>query len=102
MIATAAAIEMMPQPEKTVGEAPKANKPGPKPRKAEETVRYFLAKEGSSAAKPELGEEISSESETLVRAFRAKDSLFYTVTAYRAEADVKGGSPTIVKCPAHK
>jgi hypothetical protein len=97
-----AAVELMPQPGKPAGETPKPNKPGPKPKKAEETVRYFLAKEGSSAAKPELGEEVSSESETLVRAFRAKDSLFYTLTAYRAEADVKGGSPTIVKRPAHK
>jgi hypothetical protein len=38
----------------------------------------------------------------LIRAFRAKDSLFFAVTAYRAEADTKGGSPTLVKRPAHK
>jgi hypothetical protein len=83
------------------GEAPKS-KPGPKPKKTEATVRYFLAKDGSTVDKPELGEEVVSESEVLIRAFRAKDSLYFTVTAYRAEADTKEGSPTLVKRPAQK
>jgi hypothetical protein len=102
----ATAVEIIPHAKPSTvpaqGEGSKS-KPGPKPKKAEETARYFLAKEGSTAEKPELGEEIASESEALIRAFRAKDSLFFTVTAYRAEADTKkGGSPTIVKRPAHK
>lgn len=101
-----AELEIMPQPEKAASTQARnqvsKSKPGPKPKKAEETVRYFLAKEGSSADKPELGEELTSASEALIRAFRSKDSLFFTVTAYRAEAETKGGSPTIVKRPAHK
>jgi hypothetical protein len=101
-----AELEIMPQPTKAANTQARNDvsktKPGPKPKKAEETVRYFLAKEGSSADKPELGEEIASEGEALIRAFRSKDSLFFTVTAYRAEAETKGGNPTIVKRPARK
>ena len=101
----ATAVETIPQVKPATLSAPADSpktRPGPKPKKAEEAVRYFLAKEGSTPEKPELGEEMTSESETLIRAFRAKDSLFFAVTAYRAEADTKGGSPTLVKRPAHK
>ena len=84
-------------PEKT------RSKPGPKARKpAEEKVRYFLAKPGSSADAPELGAEVESESDALIQSFRLNGAPFYTVAAYCAEIEIQGGSPTLVKRSAKK
>ena len=60
-------------------------------------VRYFLPKAGSSPAKPELGQEVASEGEALIEAFKSGQS-FYTLTAWKAVPEVNGGgSPVIVK-----
>jgi hypothetical protein len=59
-------------------------------------LRYFLIKPGSSAAKPELGQEVASEGEALIEAFRSGQP-FYTVTAWKAVPEVNGGSPVIIK-----
>ena len=60
-------------------------------------VRYFLPKPGSSAATPELGQEVASEGEALIQAFRSGQT-FYTLTAWTAVPEVNGGgSPVIVK-----
>ena len=72
-----------------------------KPRASEEVARYFLAKDGSTPAKPELGEEAQSESDALIKAFRSK-GVIYVVTAFRAEAEVQGGNPILVKRPLEK
>ena len=77
-------------------------KRGRKGRAVEEVVRYFLAKEGSTPAKPELGEEAQSESDALIKAFRSKGCVIYVVTAYHAEAEVQGGNPILVKRPLEK
>jgi hypothetical protein len=58
--------------------------------------RYFLMKPGSSPTKPELGQEMASEGEALIEAFRAGQP-FYTLTAWKAVPEVNGGSPVIVK-----
>ena len=71
-------------------------------QQTEEVVRYFLAKEGSSAEKPELGVEVATEGEALIKAFQSKNGVVYTVLAYRAEAEIQGGSPTLVKRPLRK
>lgn len=71
-------------------------------QKAEEVVRYFLAKEGSSIEKPELGTEVATEGEALIKAFQSKNGVIYTVLAYKAEAEIQGGSPTLVKKPLRK
>jgi hypothetical protein len=68
----------------------------------EEVARYFLAKEGSSIEKPELGVEVASEGEALIKAFQSKNGVIYTVLAYKAEAEIQGGSPTLVKKPLRK
>jgi hypothetical protein len=68
----------------------------------EEVVRYFLAKEGSSIEKPELGVEVATEGEALIKAFQSKNDVIYTVFAYKAEAEIQGGSPTLVKKPLRK
>ena len=76
---------------------------GRRPRQQmEEVVRYFLAKEGSTVAKPELGAEVPSEGDALIKAFQSKDGVIYTVLAYKAEAEMQGGSPTLVKRPLSK
>ena len=60
-------------------------------------LRYFLPKSGSSPAKPELGQEMASEGEALIEAFKSGQP-FYTVTAWKAVPEVNGGgSPVIVK-----
>jgi hypothetical protein len=59
-------------------------------------LRYFLIKPGSSSAKPELGQEMASEGEALIEAFRTGQP-FYTVTAWKAVPEVNGGNPVIVK-----
>jgi hypothetical protein len=71
-------------------------------QQTEEIVRYFLAKEGSSAEKPELGVEVASEGEALIKAFQSKNEVIYTLLAYKAEAEIQGGSPTLVKRPLRK
>jgi hypothetical protein len=59
-------------------------------------LRYFLIKPGSTPAKPELGQEMASEGEALIEAFRSGQP-FYTVTAWKAVPEVNGGNPVIVK-----
>ena len=60
-------------------------------------VRYFLPEPGSSPAAPELGEELASEGEALIQAFRSGQP-FYTLTVWKAVPEVNGGgSPVIVK-----
>jgi hypothetical protein len=71
-------------------------------QQTEEVARYFLAKEGSSIEKPELGQEIASEGEALIKAFQSKSAVIYTLLAYKAEAEMQGGSPTLVKRPLRK
>jgi hypothetical protein len=68
----------------------------------EEVIRFFLAKEGTSAAKPELGEEIQNEAEALIKAFQSKTGVLYVLHAYKADAEIQGGSPTLVKRPLQK
>lgn len=71
-------------------------------RQVEEGVRYFLAKDGSSIEKPELGAEVPSEGEALIKAFQSKNGVIYTLLVYKAEAEIQGGSPTLVKRPLRK
>ena len=60
-------------------------------------LRYFLPKSGSSPGKPELGQEMASEGEALIEAFK-NGQPFYTLTAWKAVPEVNGGgSPVIVK-----
>ena len=68
----------------------------------EEVARFFLAKDGSSLTKPELGEEASCEGEALIKAFQSKSGIVYVLHAYKAEAEMNGGSPILVKKPLQK
>ena len=96
--ALAKVAEMQPPAQQFAGP-----KPGRRSRKEmEEVVRYFLAKEGSSVEKPELGVEVPSEGEALIKAFQSKNGVIYTLLAYKAEAEMQEGSPTLVKRPLRK
>ena len=85
---------------------PKAGaKPGPKPgsraKKASEgLVRYFLAGDLGNDGASLLGEELTSERDALIHAFRSSEPVFYAVTAYRAEIEDGEDGPRIVKRPA--
>ena len=60
-------------------------------------VRYFLPKAGSTPDKPELGREMSNESEALIEAFKSGQP-FYALTVCKASTEVNGGgSPVIVR-----
>jgi len=60
-------------------------------------IQFFLPKAGSSPAKPELGQEMKSESEALIEALKSGQP-FYMVTTWKAVPEVNGGShPIIVK-----
>ncbi len=61
-----------------------------------ENVRYFLPKTGTSSERPELGQEMKSEGEVLVQAFRS-GQVFYTLVAWKAVPEVDGNEPRIVK-----
>jgi hypothetical protein len=61
-----------------------------------ENVRYFLPKAGGSSEKPELGQEVASEGEALVQAFKS-GQVFYTLVAWRAVPEINGNEPKIVK-----
>jgi LAS superfamily LD-carboxypeptidase LdcB len=88
-------------PLQQVAASPTAKK-GRKARGTEEIARFFLAKEGSSPQEPELGEEAQTESDALIKAFQQKTGVIYVVTAFRAEAEIQGGSPVLVKRPLTK
>jgi hypothetical protein len=68
----------------------------------DQQARYFLAKDGSSLEKPELGAEAANEGEALIKAFQTKSGLLYAVVVYKAEAEIQGSSPTLVKRPVRK
>ena len=88
------------QPQTTqVSEPKRSRKSRPQ---TDEIVRYFLAKEGSSVEKPELGAEVPTEGEALIKAFQSKNGVIYTLLAYKAEAEMQEGSPTLVKRPIRK
>jgi hypothetical protein len=60
-------------------------------------LRYFLPKPGSSPAKPELGQEMASEGEALIEAFKSGQT-FFTLAVWKSVPAVNGGgSPVIVK-----
>lgn len=61
-----------------------------------ENVRYFLPKTGTSTEKPELGQEIPSEGEVLVKAFK-DGGVFYTLVAWNAATEMTEGGPKIIK-----
>ena len=65
-------------------------------------LRYFLPASDSSAAKPKLGQEVASEGEALIHAFKSGQQ-FYTLAVWKAVPEVNGsGSPLIVKQAATK
>ncbi|HEY1462400.1 MAG TPA: hypothetical protein VGF44_03160 [Terriglobales bacterium] len=69
---------------------------------SETPVRHFLLKPGSSATNPELGQEVASEGEALIQAFKG-GQVFYTLAAWKAVPEVDGsGRPVIVKQAAQK
>jgi hypothetical protein len=73
-----------------------ANTPRRRRNGNDANLRYFLVKPGSTPTKPELGQEMASEGEALIEAFRTGQP-FYTLTAWKAIPEVNGSNPVIVK-----
>lgn len=80
-------------------ETPRRSKKSRQP--TEESARYFLGKAGPASARPELGEEAPNENQALIKAFQ-QTGVIYVVMSYRAEAEIQGGNPILVKRPLQK
>jgi hypothetical protein len=80
----------------TAAKADSASAPRRRRNGNDANLRYFLVKPGSSPTKPELGQEVASEGEALIEAFKSGQP-FYTVTAWKAVPEVNGRIPVIVK-----
>jgi hypothetical protein len=80
----------------TVPGTPERNGRRRRPEMPSENVRYFLLKSGSSTEKPELGQELTTEGEALVQAFKS-GQVFYTLVAWKAVPEINGNEPRIVK-----
>jgi|GraSoiStandDraft_47_1057283.scaffolds.fasta_scaffold132905_2 hypothetical protein len=61
-----------------------------------DNVRYFCPKQGSSQERPELGQEMPTEGDALVKAFK-DGGVFYTLVAWSAVTEMDGNEPKIVK-----
>lgn len=62
-------------------------------------LRFFMPKEGSTSKALQLGDEVPSEGEALIRSLKS-DQPFLVVTAWKAVAEQNGKGPVIVKQPA--
>ncbi len=62
-------------------------------------VRYFVGRPASGDAKPTLEQEVASEPEALVIAFK-NDSRVYFVSEYRVTQRIEGGEVRLEKEPA--
>jgi hypothetical protein len=86
----------------SVGGEPSSGKPEAAPTRRkkrgneEGNLRYFLPRAGSSPGTPELGQEMASEGEALIEAFKSGQP-FYTLTAWKAVPEVNGSNPVIVR-----
>ncbi len=100
-MATAAVVKL-PGNEQSAAPKTEPNRRRRRGHEEDRQARYFLAKEGSSPEKPELGTEAANEGEALIRAFQTKSGLLYSVVVYKAEAEIQNGSPTLVKRPVRK
>jgi hypothetical protein len=88
MEATVARVASEIQPQPTQVSKPRSTRKSR--RQVEERIRYFLAKDGSTIEKPELGAEVPSEGEALIKSLQSKNGVIYTVLAYKAEAEIQG------------
>lgn len=59
-------------------------------------VRFFLPQNGSSPDRPELGEELPTEKDALMKAFQ-RGQPFFTVVTWDAVPDTEGAEALIVK-----
>lgn len=62
-------------------------------------VRYFVGRPGDPDAKPTLEQEVASEPEALVIAFKS-DKRVYFITEYRVTQKIEGGQVRLEKEPA--
>ena len=62
-------------------------------------ARYFVGRPGEPDAKPTLEQEVASEPEALVIAFKS-DKRVYFITEYRVTQKIEGGQVRLEKEPA--
>lgn len=62
-------------------------------------TRYFVGRPGEPDAKPTLEQEVASEPEALVIAFKS-DKRVYFITEYRVTQKIEGGQVRLEKEPA--
>jgi hypothetical protein len=75
------------------------NRGGRRPRGQVADVRYFVGRPAGDDSKPTLEQEVASEPEALVIAFK-NDSRVYFVNEYRVTQRIEGGQVRLEKEPA--
>ena len=83
------------------GSARKRSRPrgGRRARSEATAVRYFVGRPAGDDSKPTLEQEVASEPEALVIAFK-NDSRVYFVNEYRVTQRIEGGQVRLEKEPA--
>lgn len=100
----------MPSPERSAGVKTSAQKPtlprkgsmrrgGRRPRSQATEIRYFVGRPAEGDGKPTLEQEVASEPEALVIAFK-NDSRVYFVNEYRVTQRIESGQVRLEKEPA--
>ena len=75
-----------------------------RPRQQTEEISSVLSRQRGIVCRRSQSLEWKSanEGEALIKAFQSKNGVIYAVLAYKAEAEIQGGSPTLVKRPLRK
>jgi hypothetical protein len=74
---------------------------GGRRRSLDENVRYFIGRPGDGDGKPMLEQEVASEPEALVIAFK-NDSLVYFISEYRVTQRIEGNQVLLEKVRLEK
>lgn len=97
---TDAMVQPAPTPLKTGVSKSASRRRGGRRRRTEahETVRYFVGRPADADGKPTLEQEVASEPEGLVIAFK-NDSRVYLVSEYRVTQRIEGNEVRLEKEP---
>ena len=88
------------RPAETRAASKRPSRGGRRPRRrSSDGVRYFVGQPAAEDGKPTLEQEVASEPEALVIAFK-KDSRVYLVNEFRVTQRIEGGQVRLEKEPA--
>ena len=95
-LATDAQVNVKPSAVKTPAPKRRSRRGGRRPRNGASSVRYFVGRPADGDGKPTLEQEVASEPEALVIAFK-NDSRVYLINEYRVTQRIEGGQVWLEK-----